>query len=580
VDRKRIKVPQRHIVADAVHDECTRFREAIAHSEEQISKLKGQLRSAGDEHYLILDAHRLMLKDEMLLDGTETLIREHRLNAEWALKKVLRSIKQVFDNIDDEYFRERRSDIDFVGERVLRNLLGKDEPTLANVAPNSIVIAHDLSPADTAQLLNSSVIGFVTEVGGKTSHTAIMARSLELPAVVAVDGLVDQVGTGDILVVDGSNGRVHVNPSPTEVRRYQKRQIAFIEERAKLERVRDGEANTTDGVTIHVSGNIELPEETPFVVEHGAKGVGLFRTEFLYMNRTSLPSEEEQFLAYRRVIEECAPHMATIRTVDLGGDKLADFIPVEEEDNPVMGLRAVRFCLLHPDIFRTQARALLRASAFGPLRVMVPLISRLDEVRAIKSIFRMCREQLADEGVAMAEQVPFGVMIEVPAAALIADQLAQEVDFFSIGTNDLVQYTLAVDRGNPHVAPLYAPLHPAMLTLLAGISKAGDRHQIDVSMCGEMGGDPLCLPVVLGLGIKNLSMNATSIPLVKAMVRSLSIADCETLVSEIRSLSTTEAIEDCVRWRLREMLTGTDCEPMLDVLFDDPSMIVQPLRDD
>ena len=247
VDRKRIKVPQRHIAQGQIETECARFKNAIAISEEQIASLKSQLRSAGDEHYLILDAHRLMLQDEMLLDGTEKLIREHALNAEWALQKVLRSIKQVFDNIDDEYFRERRSDIEFVGERIQRNLLGKDQPTLANVAPNSIVIAHDLSPADTAQLLNSSVIGFVTEVGGRTSHTAIMARSLELPAVVAVDGLVDEVGTGDILVVDGSNGRVHVNPSPTEVRRYQERQIAFIEERAKLERLRDGDAVTTDG---------------------------------------------------------------------------------------------------------------------------------------------------------------------------------------------------------------------------------------------------------------------------------------------------------------------------------------------
>ena len=573
VDRNHVKVPQRHVDTAAIEDEVSRLHDAIARSENQLRELQTRFKSQGQEHTLILEAHVMMLRDDMLVSGTEQLIRDQSMNAEWALQKVVRGLKKIFDNIDDEYFKERRADIGFVADRLLRNLLGRDEPTLANIKPDSIVVAQDLSPADTAQLLNSSVQGFVTEVGGRTSHTAIMARSLELPAVVAVDDITERVGTGDLIVVDGSNGRVYINPNPQELARFEKRRTAYNEEREKLQAVRQGYAQTKDGHRILVNGNIELPAESQLVIDHGAEGVGLYRTEFLYMNRHSLPTEDEQYQCYREVVETSLPGYATIRTLDLGGDKLADFVSVESEDNPVMGLRAVRFCLAHRDIFRVQARALLRASIHGQLRVMVPLISRLDEVRAIKSIFRQCRRELENEGVPMANNVPFGIMIEVPSAALIAHHLAREVDFFSIGTNDLVQYTLAVDRGNPRVARLYAPLHPALLSLIRMITEAARNECIDVSMCGEMAGDPLCLPVVLGLGLRNLSMNSTSIPLVKAMIRSLSIRECETLVEEVFALDSAEAIENCVKWRMREMLTGTSAEPMLDALFDDPSMI-------
>ena len=363
VDRRRVKVPHTHLNELEVETEVERFRAGLAVSENQIAELKTQLQSAGDEHYLILDAHQLMLRDEMLVEGTCKLIRTQHLNAEWALQKVLRSIKQVFDNIDDEYFRERRSDVDFVGDRLLRNLLGKDQPTLDSMLPGSIVVAHDLSPADTAQILETSAAAFVTEVGGRTSHTAIMARSLELPAVVAVDGLTEYVGTGDLVVIDGANGRVHVNPSPDEVQRYQLRQASYNEERAKLDTGRMAPAISMDGQRIEVRGNIELPEEAPIVVEHGAQGVGLFRTEFLFMNRKSLPDEEEQLRRYLEVLNACAPEPATIRTLDLGGDKLSHIVKIEDENNPVMGLRAVRLCLKRPELMQAQARALLRASA-------------------------------------------------------------------------------------------------------------------------------------------------------------------------------------------------------------------------
>jgi len=572
VDRRKVKVPHAHLSESEVPEELDRFRQALSVSEQQISDLKARLQSAGEEHYLILDAHQLMLRDHMLIDGTCQLIREQHLNAEWALKKVLRSIKQVFDNIEDEYFRERRSDVDFVGDRLLRNLLGKDQPTLDNMMPGSVVVAHDLSPADTAQILETSAGGFVTEVGGRTSHTAIMARSLELPAVVAVDGLTEYVGTGDVIVIDGSNGRVHVNPEPEEVQRYQQRQAAYNAERAKLDTERMSPAVSSDGIGVNVRGNIELPEEAPIVVEHGAHGVGLFRTEFLFMQRKALPDEQEQYERYVEVLDACAPESATIRTLDLGGDKLSNFVKIEDESNPVMGLRAVRLCLKRPELLKTQARALLRASAHGPLKVMVPLVSRVSEIRAVKRVFTACRAELQAEGVAMADDIAFGIMIEVPAAALIAKQLAKEVDFFSIGTNDLIQYTLAVDRGNPHVAHMYAPLHPAMLSLLSTITNAGREMGIEVSMCGEMAGDPMCLPIVLGLGLTHLSMNATSIPLIKTMIRNLDVSECRDLVEAVRDLPSNEQVEENVRFFLREALVGSSVEPMIDALFDDPSM--------
>ena len=572
VDRGKVKIPHRHIPDEQLESEINRFMAALSLSEAQIDHLKTRLLEAGDEHHLILDAHQLMIKDTMLIDGTCQLIREQKLNAEWALKKVLRSIKQVFDNIDDEYFRERRSDVDFVGDRILRNLLGKNQPNLENLAPGSIVIAHDLSPADTAQMMETSVGGFVTEVGGKTSHTAIMARSLELPAVVAVDGVTDRVGTGDIVIVDGANGRVHFNPSPSEIEHYQRRLDAYAAERAKLDQDAIEPAITADGILIDVLGNIELPEETPAVIAHGASGVGLFRTEFLFMNRKSLPDEEEQLLRYREVLDACAPGPATIRTLDLGGDKLSHLIELEDESNPVMGLRAVRLCLKQPKLLRTQARALLRASAYGQLRIMVPLISRLTEIKAVKRIFTECRAELAAQGLPMADDIPFGIMIEVPAAALTARLLADEVDFFSIGTNDLAQYTLAVDRGNPHVAHMYAPLHPALLVLIDSVVRAGRDGQISVSMCGEMAGDPVCLPILLGLGLTRYSMNATSVPLIKTMIRSLSVSDCREMVESIWDLKGPEQIEEQARFFLRESLRGTAAESMLDALFEDPSM--------
>lgn len=567
VDRRRMQVPKFHLEPHQLDDEIERFEAALRVSEAQVRTLRNRLEAAGEEHYLILDAHQLMLQDEMLVDGVRQTMRARSINPEWALQKVLRSIKQVFDNIDDEYFRERRSDVDFVGDRLMRNLLGMSQPNVAEAAHSAIVVAHDLSPADTLVLTRSPVLGFATEAGGRTSHTAIIARSLELPAVVAVGGLTEHVGRGDLLVIDGTAGRVIINPPTEELQRYQALQIAFRAQRARLDAVRHDAATTDDGVRIVVRGNIERPDETEGVLDHGATGIGLYRTEYLYMNRETPPDEEEQFAHYKAVVEAAGEGGATIRTLDIGGDKLSSALRVGPEANPVMGLRAIRLCLHRPDLFKVQLRALLRASVHGELRVMLPLIIGLEEVRATRALYDECRAELIAEGRPIADQIPFGIMIEVPAAVALADWLAEEVDFFSIGTNDLTQYTLAIDRGNRHVAQLYNPLHPAMIRTVRHIVRTAHGAGIEVSMCGEMAGEPLALPVLLGLGLRTLSMNQSSIPLIKSMIRDLRVDECEALVAEISALRTVDAVETRVRAAMRAMLDGALAESMLDPML-------------
>ncbi len=556
VDRRRLRVPKYHITPGRIPAELERFELALRASEEQIRDIKGKLESAGEEHFLILDAHQLMLKDEMLVEGTRQLIQDQAVNAEWALKKILRSIKRIFDNISDEYFRERRSDVDFVGDRILRNLMGSTQPNLSLVDSSSIIVSHDLSPADTAFLLKTPVLGFATDVGGKTSHTAIMARSLELPAVVALERISELVGSGDMLIIDGSHGTVLVNPSEDEIRSYQSLQMGYSTRRAQLDLRRDEPAITRDGFRMGIQGNIELAEEASIVLGYGAEGVGLFRTEYLYMNRETLPTEEEQFEHYRTVLERCGDAGATIRTLDLGGDKFITPLRISREMNPVMGLRAIRFCLREQGIFRTQLRAMLRASIYGHLRIMFPLISDVTEVRQVKKIVGECRQELAAEGQPVADDIPLGIMIELPSAAMIADLLAKEVAFFAIGTNDLIQYTLAIDRANEHVAHLYRPLHPALLRMLDRIVGAAKAAGIPVSMCGEMAGDPFYAPILVGLGLDELSMNAVSIPLVKSVLRALVRSRCVELLAEVMQQTETDDITRIVAERLEHMLDG------------------------
>ncbi|MSP70964.1 MAG: phosphoenolpyruvate--protein phosphotransferase [Myxococcales bacterium] len=556
LDRRRMRVPKYHVSPTELDAELERFDQALNESEAQITEIKSRLQSAGEEHFLILDAHLLILRDEMLVDGARLIIKEQALNAEWALKKTVKSIRQIFEKIEDEYFRERRADVDFVGDRILRNLMGSAQPALSQVLPDAVIIGHDLSPADTAFLLRTHVLGFATDVGGKTSHTAIMARSLELPAVVGVGQLSEKVGTGDMIILDGTTGEVILSPSPELLRLYQHKQMAYSARRAQLDLHKTEPARTRDGVTLRIAGNIELHEEAMILLEAGAEGVGLYRTEYLFMNRETLPSEDEQYLHYRHVVEKCGDRGATIRTLDLGGDKFLNNLKLGRELNPAMGLRAIRFCLREPGIYKAQLRALLRASAHGELRIMLPLISGLSEVRAVKVLLAECRQELAAAEVQMAESVPLGIMIELPSAAIIADMLAREVDFFAIGTNDLIQYTLAIDRANEHVAYLYQPLHPALLRMLRFIVDSARSAGIKVSMCGEMAGDAFFTAILIGLGLDELSMTAVSIPLIKQVVRSLDASACRALLDEVAHMDDAPEIERYIAERLPGLLGG------------------------
>ena len=556
VDRAQLKVPKYHLRTDQVEKELARLERALQASERQLEQVRSKLQSAGEEHFLILEAHQLMLRDEMLVGETRRLIENERLNADWALVKVIDSLKDVFDSINDEYFRERRADVDYVGDRILGNLMGTSRPSLSQVSSNSVIVAHDLSPADTAFLLRRPVLGFATEIGGRTSHTAIMARSLELPAVVGIDLLTENVGQGDMLIVDGTNGEVLINPTQEELRRYQKLQMSYTAKRAVLNRKRHEPAVTLDGVEFQIAGNIELSEETMTVLDYGAEGVGLFRTEYLYMNRDTLPDEEDQVTHYRSVVEQCGARGATIRTLDLGGDKFITPLKLGRGLNPVMGLRAIRFCLRERGIFKTQLRAILRASAAGSTRIMLPLINDVHEIRQTQELIAECRDELANEGYDVAEKVPLGAMIELPSAAVTADYLARYVDFFAIGTNDLIQYTLAIDRSNVHVAHMYRPLHPALLRMLRLITDAGRAAGIHVSLCGEMAGEAFYTPILVGLGINEFSMNAVSIPLIKSVVRALQQSDCKTLLDQAMTYDDTKAIERHVGDALRDMLEG------------------------
>ncbi len=552
VDRRRIRTPKRRVEPEAVDAELGRLKIAIEKSDEQLADVRGKVERAegapgAAEHTAIIDMHRMMLKDEMLVLEAQRLVREERLNAEWAVKRAVRKIKSAFHEHADEYFKERRADVDYVGERIIKNLLGQ-APDVDELPPeNAIVVAHDLSPADTALLLHErKVAAFVTDAGAKTSHTAIVARALEVPAVVGVGRITTLAERGDWIVVDGSRGVVVINPTPGERSEYEALRARYLAKDEDLLRTRDLPARTLDDVTVGLAANIEFSEEVPGVLKHGGEAVGLYRTEFLYLGRPDLPTEEEHLENYRRILEELAPRPVTIRTFDLGGDKLPSGMRMPA-DNPALGLRAIRYCLREPQMFKPQLRALLRASVHGNLKIMFPMISGVAELRAARRALDDARGELEQKGVAVARRIPVGIMIELPSAAMIADRLAKECDFFSIGTNDLIQYTIGIDRQNKDVAYLYQPLHLSVLRMLKQVCEAARAVGIPVSMCGEMAGEPLNALVLIGLGVSELSMNGPSIPLVKRVIRAGRASDGRALVERLLTLTTAEDIEREVR---------------------------------
>ena len=553
VDRGKIDAPARVLPESQVPQEIERFRQAVEESKNQLRAAKEKLlREDAVGPAYILDAHLLLMEDKNLIDSTAETIRQSWINSEWALKINLDRLRKIFNSIDDDYLRSRKTDLDYIEQRILRNLTGRGTEAFSQIKEEVIVVAHDLSPADTAQMAKDKVTAFVTDMGGKTSHTAIMARSLEIPAVVGTETGTHHINTGDTLIVDGITGVVVVNPSPEIIQEYQDRNRSRQRVERELFQYRDLPAETLDGYRVNILANIELVEEIASVLEHGAEGIGLYRTEYLYLNRKDLPSEEEHFQAYKKVVESIAPRPAVIRTLDIGGDKFMSRLDLAEEMNPAMGLRAIRFSLKEPELFKVQLRAMLRASVFGKVKILLPMISGVSEIREVKKILNEVRLSLIAERIPFDPRVEIGIMMEVPSAATIADILAQEVDFFSIGTNDLIQYTLAIDRVNEYVTHLYEPLHPAILRLVRQVVQAAHGAGIRVAMCGEMAGEPLYVPVLLGLELDDLSMNVLSIFRVKKILRAYRLRECRELVEACLRLSTPEEIEDLVRASLRQ----------------------------
>ncbi len=551
---ERLSTPKREISPGKVAEELARFERALAQTTEEIIKIRKKVaQEISEEHARILDAHLLILEDVLFIEETMRRVEKEKLNVEYVFSDVLEQLARRFEVMDDEYLRERASDVRDIGRRILRNLLGRKRETLSNLEEEVIVVAYDLSPSDTASMHKEKVIGFITDVGGKTSHTAIMARALEIPAVIGLKDITARVDQSDQLIVDGTNGIVIINPDEETLNRYRQEEVEIKVFEKKLEELKDLPAETLDGHRVELVANLEIPEEMPSLLAHGAAGIGLYRTEFFYLNRADLPTEEEHYQAYKSVAEQMSSHSVIIRTLDLGGDKFTSQLEIPREMNPFMGWRAIRFCLERPDVFKVQLRAILRASAHGNLKIMYPMISGIEELRRANQVLEEVREKLRGEGVPFDEDLEVGVMIETPSAAMTADILAREVSFFSIGTNDLIQYSLAVDRINEKIAYLYEPTHPAVLRLIKSVVESGHQQGIWVGICGEMAAEPALALILLGMGLDEFSMGAAALPEIKRIIRSVTFKEARKLVKQILTLSTAQEVEECARKALLKM---------------------------
>lgn len=528
--------------------EVGRFRQALERTRQDLFELKDKVaRTIGDEYASIFEAHAMIAGDPAFADKVIQKIEVERVNAEWALFEVQEELEARFEAFDDEYLRDRGEDVKDVGSSLLKNLQGLSHHDLSEIAHDIIIIADDLTPADAVHFNRQPIVGFATETGGRTSHTSIIAKSLFMPAVIGVPRLTEVVDNEELLIVDGYEGTIVVNPTPALIEEYQSRESRHEEYEKELLRNRDEPATTRDGKRVSLQANLELVEELVDARKYGAEGIGLYRSEFLYIAKSpQLPSEDEHYEMYRQIAEAVDPHWAVIRTFDLGGKKLAREVMGSREENPVLGLRGLRLCMRHRDMFRTQLRALLRASAHGKIKIMFPLVSGIQELRQAKSFLREIRNELDAEGLAYNPDLQVGIMIEVPAAAMTADVLATEADFFAIGTNDLIQYSLAIDRSNENVSYLYEPLHPALLRLIKFVIDSGKQAGIPVSMCGEMASDPLFAVVLLGLGLEIFSMNPSAIPMMKEVIRSMRHRDARRIAVQALQKKTAQEIEEYV----------------------------------
>ncbi|HXI12461.1 MAG TPA: phosphoenolpyruvate--protein phosphotransferase [Thermoanaerobaculia bacterium] len=536
------------IKSGEVEREVLRFREALGKTTDDLKVLRQTVsRSMGEEYASIFDAHAMIASDPSFADKVIQKIESEEVNAEWAVSEVREELEARFGSFDNEYLRDRGADIKDVGDSVLKNLLGIAHHDLSEIENDVVVITDDLTPSDAVRFNRRPVVAFVTETGGRTSHTSIIAKSVFMPAVIGVPRLTEIVDNEELIIVDGYEGTIVVNPTPALVQEYLSRVSRHEEYEEQLLKNRTLRATTKDKRRVSLQANIELIEEIGDAKKYGAEGIGLYRSEFLYISKSpQLPTEEDHLAVYRALAEAAAPNWCVIRTFDLGGKDLAREIMGSKEDNPVLGLRALRLCMKHRDMFRIQLRALLRASAFGKLKIMFPLVSGIQELRQVKSLVREIQGELTQEGIAYNQDLEFGIMIEVPSAAIIADLLAVEADFFAIGTNDLIQYSLAIDRSNENVSYLYEPLHPALLRLIKFVIDSGKKAGIPVSMCGEMASDPLSAIVLLGLGLEIFSMNPSSIPVIKNVIRSLRYKECKRIATIALTKPTAQEIEEFV----------------------------------
>ncbi|OGF49052.1 MAG: phosphoenolpyruvate--protein phosphotransferase [Candidatus Firestonebacteria bacterium RIFOXYA2_FULL_40_8] len=537
-------VIKKAIPEEKVAGEVARFNAALEKTRNEIKIMHAKVKKEiGGKHSNIFEAHLMILGDPALTTDVEKHIKSEKLSAESIFSRSVNKLVESFEKIEDAYLKERANDVRDIGKRVFKNLTGSTRETLADIKDEVIIFARDLSPSDTVTMKREKVKGFCTDLGGKTSHTAIIARALEIPAIVGLQNISQNVSDGDLVIVDGSLGVIIVNPNEEDLKHYNRKREELIKQNAELSKLRELPAETLDGYKIELSANIEIEDEAKLVVKHGAVGVGLFRTEFLFLNRLDLPTEEEQYNSYFKAAEFLYPNSVIIRTLDLGGDKFLSHLGLSKEENPFLGLRAIRLCLARPELFKTQLRAILRASELKNLKIMFPMISGVEEFLKAKKLLEEVKSDLKKEKIAFDNEMDLGVMIEIPSASLTADILAKEVDFFSIGSNDLIQYTLAIDRVNANMAHMYNPLHPSILRQLKKIVMAAHKEGKWVGMCGEMASDTAFSALLIGIGIDELSTAPVAVPEVKKVIRSTTMSEAKKIAAEVLAFQTLDEVK-------------------------------------
>ena len=550
---EKIVLDTTKITDDQVEAEVARFYEGRNAAVEQLNSIKDRaFASLGEEKAAIFEGHLMILEDEELEEEILDYLRSHNVNASVAASKIIDQQVAMLSEIDDEYLKERAGDIRDIGNRLIKNILGMPIVDLGDINEESILVAYDLTPSETAQLNLEKVLGFITDIGGRTSHTSIMARSLELPAIVGTNNVTEQVNTGDFLILDAVNNRIYINPTQAQIDELKALEAKLAEEKAELAKLKDLPAITLDGHKVDVVANIGTIRDCDGANRNGAEGVGLYRTEFLFMDRDQLPTEEEQFIAYKEVVEAMDGRLVVLRTMDIGGDKDLPYLDLPKEMNPFLGWRAIRIALDRREILHAQLRAVLRASAFGKLAVMFPMIISVEEIRELKSVMEILKAELHTEGKAFDENIQIGVMVETPSAAVNAKFLAKEVDFFSIGTNDLTQYTLAVDRGNELISHLYNPMQPSVLSLIKQVIDASHTEGKWTGMCGELAGDEHATLLLLGMGLDEFSMSAISVPRIKKLIRNVNFQDAKALADKALQQPTAAQIERLIEEFLAE----------------------------